>query len=131
MSVNETVNELVQKEPWRTGQGSPRNILDPTWVEPPDYCDGEIDWEGTSRWWWCRKCGYCGQWTRTLHYAAELDPAKVLQESRAYYYGRRAEQGADPDNAWAQALYVCAVALRYAAAIPPERLGEYIAKLTG
>ena len=124
-----SVRDLVLKEPWRVAQGEPRNILDPTWQGEPTFCDGKIDWEGGTTWWWCNKCGFCGCWNRTDHYPAQLDPMKKLLESIDFYFARRTEQKADLANAQAQALYVCATALRYAATIPPEHLGDYIQQL--
>ena len=120
------VLKLVLKEPWRIGQGQHVNALDPSWsnIERP-LCNGEIEWEGTSRWWWCRACGYCGCWTVTHHHPI-VHPLDQLMNSLQAFTQRRQDEGLTHDEALNQALHVAGVALRYAATMPADKLGDYV-----
>lgn len=125
-----SVSELVQKEPWRTGLGKPRSPLDGTWTPEQDsgWCDGEIEWEGTSNWWWCKKCGYCS----SLHFNQHepiSDPVVFFWKSVALFFQRRAEEGVEPTTAMGQLLFVAAVAIRYASTVKASQLREYIQQL--
>lgn len=119
------VQEIAEREPWRTRQGHPATILDPTWQGEQRQCDGEVDWEGTSRWWFCKKCGYCGTATTTMHIAA-IHPRDDVAAAIEFFMSKRAEQGLEHDLAMNQLLFVAASAIRYAASIPADQVGQYV-----
>lgn len=124
------VQEVVSFEPWRTGQGQPRNALDPTWPGyTPALCNGAIEWEGISRWWWCTQCGYCGFLTRTEHYPVQT-PLAFFLHGVVFFFRRRVTQGMPAPVSAGQALFTAGVALRYAAATPPNQLGRYVQNMT-
>ena len=120
------VSELVQREPWRVGQGRPFNALDPTWEgkEPP-ICNGEVAWERGGRWWFCQKCGYCSCWSQILHYRAE-HPSVAYARNLKYFYQRRRQQGMSQEEAERQALHVMGAALKAAGMEHPSELGRFV-----
>ncbi len=123
------VDEIAAYEPWRLGQGQPKNALDPTWPGyNPDYCNGEVEWEGVTKWWWCTKCGYCGWFSRTEHFPVET-PLSYLVHSVVFFFRKRQEQGMPALPAAGQALFTAGMALRYAATMPPQELGAYATNL--
>lgn len=133
---NLTLRELARQEPWRLGKGQPRNALDPTW-EPSvlnNPCDGDIEWEGSTGWWVCTKCGYVGSACYTQHQPIQT-PGYYFLHSVLYFINKRADQPiqGDPEGALAdvvnQMLFVAGVALRYAATQKPEDLSKYIDQL--
>lgn len=119
------VQQLIEREPWRTGQGQPATPLDPTWQGPRPLCTGEIEWEGATKWWWCKTCGYCGSAHVTTH-ARAINPLDDIGTSIEQFVAKRIEQGADIDLARDQLLFVAAAAIRYAATLPPDQLGRYV-----
>jgi hypothetical protein len=127
VEVSMSVFELVQKEPWRTGQGQPRSILDPLW-RAEELCDGTIEWEGNTPWWWCTKCGFCGMHTFTEHRPIE-EPTTFFLKGVADFMHRAAARGLDPMTAIGQALYVAGMALRYAAANGAVDLKSFVERL--
>ena len=120
------LHELALVEPWRTGQGRPRNALDPTWegYDPP-FCNGELWWEGSTPWWTCTKCGYISCWKQQQHYPIE-SPLSFFLKGLFSYLKKRREQQLPLTASLNQALFIAGVALRYAAAYNPERIGWYI-----
>jgi hypothetical protein len=120
------VAELASFEPWRTGQGQPRNALDPTWsgYDPP-LCQGAIEWEGVSKWWWCTKCGHCGWFSVTNHYPVQ-SPVSYLLHSMVFFFRKRRQQRVPTLPTIAQALFTAGAALHYAAVTPPNQLGQYV-----
>lgn len=129
MTHAQGVKDLVQREPWRAGQGRPRNALDPAWTGYFNICAGDIEWEqktvGGVRWWWCTQCGYCSFWSNVMHYQVE-HPESSYERNLRFFYERRMAQGLDLDTAKAQACHVASMALYNAAKLPPEQLGQYI-----
>lgn len=119
------VQQIVDREPWRIRQGQPANILDPSWCGEERQCTGEIVWEGTSRWWHCQACGYCGTATVTQH-VAPIHPRDDIGKAIEFFMAKRAAEGLDYELATNQLLFVAAAAIRYAATIPPDQLGRYI-----
>jgi len=120
-----SVQEVVNSEPWRLRQGQPTNILDPAWSGPQELCDGAITWEGTSRWWFCQKCGYCGTATVQAHNRA-IHPVDDVTTAIQEFMSRRLEQGIDYELAKNQLLFITAAALRYAATLPADQVGQYV-----
>lgn len=125
MSRQNVVSELVRKEPWRAGQGRARNILHPGWTAEPILCGGNIEYEGSTLWWWCTSCGHCSCLATTKHYRAE-HPNDYYKASLEYFYKERARQGVSTTLAEQQAKHVMGVALRMAASLHPEELGRYV-----
>jgi hypothetical protein len=136
MSNPTSLQELAQLEPWRLGKGQPRNALDPTW-EPGvlnNPCDGEIDWEGSTDWWVCTKCGYVGSAHYTRHRPIQT-PGFYFLHSILFFLNKRTH---DPpkvapervaEEVIKQMLFVAGVALRYAATLPAGDLGKYADRL--
>jgi hypothetical protein len=91
-------------------------------------CDGEIVWEGDTQYWACKKCGYIGSATVTTHDSIQF-PSDFLSRSFLFFLQGRKEQGIGDEQAMMQALHVAGVALRNAAALPPEELNKYIQQL--
>lgn len=119
------VQQLVENEPWRTGQGQPATTLDPAWQGARPLCSGEIEWEGQSKWWWCKTCGHCSSAHFTAHSAA-VHPSDDILASIAFFMNKKCEQGIHPELARDQLLFVAATAVRYAATLPPEQLVRYV-----
>lgn len=130
MSYNPTLPQLAEQEPWRLGKGLPRNALDPTWTPGPfdQLCDGEIDWEGETGWWVCKKCGYVGSAYYQQHKPI-LHPLTFFLQSLAFYVEKQKSKARSADLLINVALCVAGTALRYAATLPPAQLGEYIDRL--
>lgn len=123
------IEELLKAEPWRSGHGHPRNALSAGWVgEERTQCDGEIEWEGSTTYWWCKKCGYVGSSTYTMHRRVQF-PAEFLQNSILFFLQKRLDAGMTLEQAMLQMNYVTAIALRNAAALPPSELGRYVTQL--
>jgi len=124
--MSDTIKELVHEEPWRVGQGRPRNILDMSW-DPNSWvvCDGEVVWDKDGVWWYCPKCGHCSRWSQTLHYRAE-HPQDSYNRNIQFFYKRRKEQGVSDEVAKLQALHIAGLALKAAAMLPPGELAKFI-----
>lgn len=120
-----SIQQLLQREPWRARQGQPRNALQLDWIEPPDTCTGDIDFEMTTKWWVCTKCGYCSCWSNTTHCKPE-HPDDYYKESVAFFYKRRIEQGMTAEQAKQQAQHLTGVVLRAAAKLRPDDLAKYV-----
>ena len=120
------LQRLVDKEPWRRGFGRPRNALDPTWEPGPRdaLCDGEVDWEGGTRWWVCQKCGYVSDLFTNKHRPIQ-HPFEFLLESISFFQAKR--KGIDPRVALEQMAFIAGTALRYAAVARNFR--EYVVHL--
>lgn len=131
-----SLQTLAQLEPWRLGKGQPRNALDPSWTPSVlnNLCDGEIDWEGGTGWWVCKKCGYVGSAYFNKHRPVE-SPAFYFLHSVLFYINKRAEEPSpvSPERALAdvfqQMLFIAGAALRYAATQKTKDLGKYVDKL--
>lgn len=123
------VKELVQREPWRAGQGRPKNALDPTWAGVPKIpCDGPIEWEAEGRWWWCRKCGHCSCWSTVLHEPAE-HPVIIFRRGMELFLQQREKQGLNADQAMLQALHAIGMLLKALAMRPPDSLVGFVDRL--
>jgi hypothetical protein len=120
------VKELVQRQPWRIGQGQAKNALDPMWVgHEPALCTGEIVWETGSKWWWCKECGYCSCLPTTAHPVPE-HPKDYYKKSLDHFYKTRLQQGLTVEEAELQAYHLTGIALRVAASLSPEELGRFV-----
>jgi hypothetical protein len=119
------VQQLVENEPWRSGQGQPATILDPAWQGARPLCSGEIEWEGQSKWWWCKTCGYCGSAHSTTHHMV-VHPLNDIATSIAFFMDKKCEQGVHPELARDQLMFIAAAAIRYAATLPMDGLGQYV-----
>ena len=120
------LSTLAQLEPWRMRHGIASNALDPTWrMHEQAHCDGELWWEGTTKWWMCTKCSYTSTFSYPVHPQAE-HPVLFFIKALMAYMAKRQEQQISTSQSLYQALYVAGVALRYAATVRPEALGEYV-----
>lgn len=124
------LQQLAQREPWRQNHGQPKNALDPTWEGVDrDFCGGAIEHEVTSAgatgWWHCSNCGYVGCGQHTAHRVVQ-HPLDYFVHSTLFYIRRRTLQGAPLKQASMQGFFVAGAALRYAATMPPEKVGEYV-----
>lgn len=124
-----SVEELVQREPWRRGAGQPRNALDPTWsIAKSIPCNGEIGFETGTKWWWCEQCGYCG--TSSYHaHATVKNPMMFLAENIQGYLDKRSQEGVSRESAIEQMLQVAGTALGYAASFRTDTLKDYLDQL--
>lgn len=120
-----SISKLVREEPWRAGQGRPRNILQPGWVKEPTACTGEIEYEAGTKWWWCKACGHCSCLHMHTHYKP-VHPSDYYKDSLNYFYQERERQGVSKALAEQQAQHVMGVALRMAASLHPEELAKYV-----
>lgn len=124
------VEELVKREPWRTGQGQPLNALDPTWnIERSVLCDGEVGYEGGTHWWFCTKCGYCSKQHITYAHQPIVSPLTYFRASMEEFLQSRREQGVDEDLANNELFHVMGVAVRYATHMRSGNLAESIQKM--
>jgi hypothetical protein len=123
------VEKLVRREPWRRGQGQPRNALDSTWtVERSRHCDGQpvfVD----NQWWYCNTCGYCDNQYLTFAHAPVDDPIVFLMREVEAFLAQRQQQGLDRELAIKQACHIASVALRYAGSKDPTSLQDYVKHL--
>jgi len=123
MGNAENVQFVVQTEPWRSGQGRPRNAIDPLWANDTlIQCDATIDdleWEPQTSWWWCRKCGGCSNLHYVEHRVVET-PKHYYDLSFSQFMKRRSTQGFPSAEAEEQAFHIMGVALRVAASKQPE-----------
>ena len=124
------VKITLQQEPWRGLQGQPRNCLDPMWAgaERPE-CKATVDdinWEGETGFWWCRKCGYCSNGQRLGHCIPQ-NPVDYLRDSKALFTEQRRKQGLSDDEIQLQMDHITGVVLREAAARTPQEFALYIA----
>jgi hypothetical protein len=122
------VKDLVQREPWRAGQGHV-TALDPTWpgYEPP-ICKGNIIWEKGSKWWWCEKCGHCSFWSTTTHQPAR-HPLSTFMRNVVFFFQKKAEQGLSGEQALQQLLHAAGMVVKVMAEQPPEGLANFIEKI--
>ena len=129
MDSAQNVEFLVQTEPWRAGQGRPRNMLDPIWASDTLVrCESTVDqmqWEAESGWWWCRKCGHCSNLHYMVHYVVE-SPKAYHELSLQQFFARRETQGFPYTDAHDQALHIAGVALRVAASKRPEEFAKLV-----
>lgn len=120
------IKDLIQREPWRIGQGRPYTALDPTWKDKSlQICDGEVVWDTEDKWWFCRECGCCSCWPQTLHYQAE-HPSVSYERNLKYFYAKRLEQGITEEVAKLQALHIAGAALKAAAMQAPTEVRRFI-----
>ncbi len=129
MSTATFLQNLSQQEPWRRNL-VPQNALDPAWIpeEARPVCNGEIRFEGTTRWWYCTACGYVGS-SYTNHHQVAGHPLPFFISSVVLFMKRRVARPTRLQTAVHQMLYVAGVALRYASARAPDQLGQYVQKL--
>ena len=131
MSTESPLQKLAEQEPWRTGRGTPRNALDPTWMPGVGdrQCEGTIVWEGNGPWWFCSRCGYIGSSPTPIHRPIQ-HPLDFFVSSIFFYIRKGLEPATrvPKETATLQALYVTGVALRNAA-VQRSRLGMYLEQL--
>ncbi len=128
--MNTSLQELAEAEPWRRNFGAPRNAMDPTWV-PSVYdmrCDGDIEFEST--WWCCKRCGFVGSSSTTIH-RPPYHPVPFFLHSLLFFMGtyRKRDKAPNLQLAVHQMLYTAGVALRYAAVQRPGQLGPYLDRM--
>jgi hypothetical protein len=130
MNNTPRLETLARQEPWRQGVGLPQNALDPTWIPGPGdaLCDGQIDWEGSTRWWVCQKCGFIGSATVQRHKPTK-SPIGFFLESVDFFVRRQRQRTSAPsaDTILGQALFIAGVALRYAAV--QSDIGQYAMRM--
>lgn len=123
------VQFIVQTEPWRSGQGMPRNSVDPIWAHDTiTECSAtheDIEWEPETGWWWCRKCGKCSNAHFLEHIVVE-SPKRYYDLSLEQFMRRRSTQGFPSAEAEDQALHIMGVALRVAASKRPEAFARLV-----
>lgn len=124
------VAKLVQHEPWRVGAGQPENALDPTWdAERTARCGGDIKHEPGSDWWFCEKCGRCGDHDFARAHRPINDPVVFFAKSMEDYVAKRMEEGVSRELATRQMFHVAGVAIRYAASVKSEEIGDYVQRM--
>ena len=124
------LEKLLHAQPWRSGVGLPKNMLDPTWNgELRDFCRGEIHWEGTSSWWFCGGCGYISHGGYTAHKPI-MHPGLFFLNSLLLFWMKKVAAGVSPEDTLNQMLYVAGIAVRQAAVTPPEKLERYFAQVS-
>lgn len=124
------VEELVQQEPWRVGAGQPANALDPTWkTELTARCGGNIKREPGTDWWFCEDCGCCGNHDFAKAHRPINDPVVFFAQSMEEYISKRVAEGVSRELATRQMFHVAGVAIRYAASVKSEDLGDYVRQL--
>ena len=124
-----TAKELSKLEPWRTGQGAPRNALQMDWTEEPPVCAGDVLFDpiidGVKTWWRCTDCGYCSCFSNILHFKPD-HPQDFYSSGLEFFYARRAQQGLTHEQAKDQVGHLLGSALRAAAKLPAPELGRFI-----
>ena len=124
-----SVEELVTREPWRRGSGQPINALDPTWnIKRSIPCDGEIAFEDGTRWWWCKRCGYCGKHTFHQHVPIQ-DPLTFMLERIQDYMNKRVAEGVTREAAIHQMMQLAGTVIGYGSVIKTEDLRFYLDQL--
>lgn len=121
---------LANREPWRQRIGFPNTVDDPLFI-PQDHieCDGEIEYEGRTKYWRCTKCGYIGWATLTKHYPS-MNPRTFYKWCRNYFTATRNEDSdMTEDEVLDQMFFVMAVALKQASKRRPEEMREFVARL--
>jgi hypothetical protein len=122
------VKELVQREPWRTGQVWTTDALDPAWNGEPPLCEGEVQWSDNGKWWWCAKCGYCGFWSNTSHHAAK-HPYETLVLYGALFIKKRASQGMSAAHAMLQLAHAFSAVAKMMISTAPEDVVRVVERL--
>lgn len=132
MGVAENVLFIVQTEPWRNGQGRPKNSIDSIWAgDSLELCGSDadtIEWEASGSWWWCRKCGHSSNATVLTHYTVET-PQLYRDLSMTHFIKRRGTQGLSDEVAMDQATHITGVALRVAASHRPSEFAGLVDKI--
>lgn len=124
------VEKLVQREPWRLGSGQPENALDPTWdSNRTERCNGNIKYETGSKWWYCTKCGRCGNHDFAKAHRPINDPVVFFAQSMEDYISKRRAEGVSRELATYQMFHIAGVAIRYAMAKSPDDIGDYVKQL--
>lgn len=124
------VATLVRDEPWRVGSGQPKNAMDPTWdPERTARCNGEISYENGTGWWVCQKCGRCGDHDFAKAHRPINNPTVFLIQSIEQYIQKREAEGVSHELATNQMFHIIGVAIRYAASVKSEDVGEYVQRL--
>jgi hypothetical protein len=125
------IEELVKQEPWRRGQGQPRNALDPTWnIGRSAPCTGKTKYRAGTDWWECTGCGYLGKLSyRHVHHPIN-HPHVYLMASILGYIAQRAKEGISRDLSIRQMLHIAGVAIRYATHRKASELDDYVQRLT-
>jgi len=122
-----TLQAVVALEPWRQRVGYPSSVTDSDW-KPEEHheCEGDILWEGDTKYWHCQGCGYIGWSTSTKHYPV-LSPKAFFERCRAFHLQKRRDEGELTEEEIShQMLHVMATALRYAAMKRPDELRKFI-----
>lgn len=118
------LQQIVEQEPWRQGDGQPRGALDPTWEPGPDdlLCGGDVEYEPGTKWWVCQDCGYIGSAYTQNHQRAQ-NPYTFLMKSVQFFMSKKGEA----KNALHTMAFVAGTAIRYAAVAP--NLRDFIRKM--
>lgn len=125
--MSDVIEELVKREPWRRGQGQPRNALDPTWsISRSAPCAGKVRYHAGSEWWECTQCGYMGKLSYQHVHQPINHPYVYLIASVLGYIAQRAKEGVSRDLSIRQMLHIAGVAIRYATSVKSEELKDYI-----
>lgn len=126
--MSNTLQKLVNEEPWRRNIGAPKNALDHSWFPSARDipCKGSITFEGTSRWWVCSDCGYVGS-SYVQHHHKTQHPVTFFMNGVVAYFTKKAASGTNLQTVVHQMLYLAGVALQHAAAAPP--LDQYAEKI--
>lgn len=124
------VKKLVQQEPWRAGSGQPKNAADPTWrTENTARCNGDIIYVAGTTWWFCKKCGCCGDHDFAKAHRPINDPVVYFTQAINEYVEAKMKEGASRELATYQMFHIAGVVLKYAAVRGPEDLGEFIERM--
>ncbi len=120
------LENLATNEPWRQGVGTPSNALDPAWSPGPTdaQCDGDVDWEPGTHWWFCKKCGRVSSLNFLRHKPVQ-SPFVFLLEAISFFQSKR--QALAPKTVMEQMAFVAGTALRYAAV--HADLGGYASRM--
>jgi hypothetical protein len=123
------LQDLLKKEPWRSGQGQPDNPLSQGWdgEERPPCPAEDIEWEGKGPYWACRTCGYIGSASVQQHRRVQF-PSEFLEKSIRLFLRERSKRGLSFETAVGQLLYIMAVAVRNAVEVLPDNLARYVAQ---
>jgi hypothetical protein len=123
-----SIEQLVQKEPWRTGQVWTTDALDPAWAGEQPLCKGEIQWSDNGKWWWCTSCGYCGFWSNTSHHTVK-HPYETLLLYGALFIRKRAAQGMSAAQAILQLTHAFSAVAKLMINTAPEDAVRIVERL--
>jgi hypothetical protein len=124
-----SIQDLVQREPWRAGQLWLLSALDPTWSDAqPVQCDGQVEWDQNGRWWYCTSCGYCSFWSNTRHYKAK-HPYDIMVRNVILFLKKRLSQGLTTEQAFLQLAHAIGAVAGALLNYQPDDLLKFIERL--